>query len=448
MRLLKRVLVMAGAIGIAGAAGAQLIPQVSIPNVGGAIGDVTSTIDRTAGDIVGPEGQATRQQLQQAARPNLARLSPEGWLTRAPAATLAELRQLRLAELVRSSGGLLEMAPGGAPVRRGRLVAIDPTPGQLRAAAAAGFGVTSDERDATLGIHVVVLTSPKGLDPRSAQRRLAAAVPGLAFDFDHVYEPAGGALAPAAAGALAATSLAAGRAPLIGMVDGGVASAPALARASIEQRGFSGAAQPTGHGTAVASLIVGSDGRFAGAAREARLAAADVFGGNPAAGTATSIVKALSWLAGKRPQVVNISLVGPRSQLIERAIAAMLARGIPVVAPVGNDGPAAPPLYPANQAGVIAVTAVDASNRAIREAGRAAQLGYAAPGADMAAALPGGGYARVRGTSFAAPFVAARLALTGSVGRLESELAKGRGRVGRGVICSQCRTPPGLVGAK
>ena len=82
------------------------------------------------------------------------------------------------------------------------------------------------------------------------------------------------------------------------------------------------------------------------------------------------------------------------------------------------------------------------------EAGRAIDLDYAGPGADMAAALPGGGYARVRGTSFAAPFIASRLALTGSTGRLDDEAEKGRGRVGRGVICSDCRVKPKTVGAK
>ena len=70
------------------------------------------------------------------------------------------------------------------------------------------------------------------------------------------------------------------------------------------------------------------------------------------------------------------------------------------------------------------------------------------PGADMAAALPGRGYARVRGTSFAAPYVTARLAMTGSTARLDGEAAKGRGRVGRGIVCATCRVVPKLVGAK
>jgi subtilisin family serine protease len=116
---------------------------------------------------------------------------------------------------------------------------------------------------------------------------------------------------------------------------------------------------------------------------------ADVYGGSRAAGSASSIVRALSWLASKRPQVVNISLVGPQNLLIERAVQTLRARGIAIVAAVGNDGPAAPPQYPASYPGVVAVTAVDARGRALPEAGKASHLDFAAPGADMAAALPG-----------------------------------------------------------
>jgi hypothetical protein len=66
----------------------------------------------------------------------------------------------------------------------------------------------------------------------------------------------------------------------------------------------------------------------------------------------------------------------------------------------------------------------------------------------MAAALPGNGYTRVRGTSFAAPLAAARLLFAGSPVRLAAEAQPGRGRVGRGIVCGPCRIDPRTVGAK
>jgi hypothetical protein len=66
----------------------------------------------------------------------------------------------------------------------------------------------------------------------------------------------------------------------------------------------------------------------------------------------------------------------------------------------------------------------------------------------MAAALPGSGYTRVRGTSFAAPLAAARLLAAGSPAALASEARPGKGRVGRGIVCGACRTDPRAVGAR
>ena len=97
---------------------------------------------------------------------------------------------------------------------------------------------------------------------------------------------------------------------------------------------------------------------------------------------------------------------------------------------------------------MLAITAVDARGRALPETGRAKHLDFAAPGADMAAALPGQGYARVRGTSYAAPLAAARLLIAGSPARLAAEARPGKGRVGRGIVCGDCRTDPKAVHAK
>lgn len=439
-----RALIAATAAAIlTGSAGAQLLPSVGLPALP-PVGLPTRDLP-----VAGPVLQNILAQpgAREAVVPTLNSVSglPER-LAEAPAATLLELRQLRLRELIRQYPRELENDGNGQPVRRGVLVVVDPDPTSLQSAARAGFGVLSDDRDAELGIRSVTLSVPRNLSTRQALKRLHSIAPALQADFDHLYEPAGGALLPFA-GALAA-SAGAGGGPRIGIVDGGVASHPSMGGASIEQNGFAGRPQPTGHGTAVASLIVGNQGPFLGAARGASLFVADVYGGSRAAGSASSIVRALSWLASKRPQVINISLVGPQNRLVQRAVQVLRARGIGIVAAVGNDGPAAPPQYPASYPGVVAVTAVDARGRALPEAGKAAHLDFAAPGADMAAALPGQGYAKVRGTSFAAPLATARLALSGSFQRLASEARPGKGRVGRGIVCGTCRIDPRAVRAK
>ena len=439
----RALIAAAAAAVLAGSAGAQLLPGVGLPALP-PVGLPTRDLP-----VAGPVLQNILAQpaASEAVAPTLNSVSglPER-LAEAPPATLLELRQLRLRELIRQYPRELENDGNGQPVRRGVLVVVDPDPASIQKAVRAGFGVIADDRDPELGIHSVTLSAPRNLSTRQALKRLHSVAPALQADFDHLYEPAGGALLPFA-GALAA-SAGTGDGPRIGIVDGGVASHPSMGGASIEQNGFAGRPQPTGHGTAVASLIVGNQGPFQGAARGASLFVADVYGGSRAAGSASSIVRALSWLASKRPQVINISLVGPQNRLVQRAVQALRARGIGIVAAVGNDGPAAPPQYPASYPGVVAVTGVDARGRALPEAGKAAHLDFAAPGADMAAALPGQGYAKVRGTSFAAPLATARLALSGSFQRLASEARPGRGRVGRGIVCGACRIDPRAVHAK
>jgi hypothetical protein len=425
---------------VAASAAAQLLPPVNVPIAGPIAVPNVPVAGSAIQNILGqPEARQVISPTLNTVRGLPDRIAQSG------PATLLELRRLRLQELIRSHRNQLESDGNGQPVVRGRLVAIDPDIASLQLAARAGFVVLSDERHAELGIRAVHLRVPRGLSAREALRRLRTAAPQIEADFDHVFEPAGGALLPVA-GALAAAQGGGGR--RIGMIDGGVASHPSLAGAAIEQNGFSGSPRPTGHGTAVASLIVGNQGPFRGAARGYSLLVADIYGGSRAAGSATATVRALSWLAGHRPAVINISLVGPTNRLLARAVNAVQARGIQIVAAVGNDGPAAPPQYPAAAGGVVWVPGGAARARPLPEAGRAAHLDFAAPGADMAAALPGEGYAKVRGTSFAAPLAAARLAMVGSPQGLAAEALPGKGRVGRGIVCAECRIEPRAVRAR
>lgn len=175
---------------------------------------------------------------------------------------------------------------------------------------------------------------------------------------------------------------------------------------------------------------------------------ADVYGDDPAGGNALALARALGWLTQSGSKVVTVSLVGPRNALVERAVAEAQDRGVVVVAAVGNDGPAAPPAYPASYTGVVAVTGVDRSERALIEAGRALHLDYAAPG-DRVYAFDGSGrIKRWRGTSFATPLVAARIAAALGRGgnwraRTDAEArdlgARGHDDTyGRGLLCEAC----------
>lgn len=383
--------------------------------------------------------------------PVIDRLNDIGSMAVADTASLLDLRRARLHGLIHDNRRVLDADRDGNPVRKGELIAIDPSADTMARAQTAGFRILRDEQIDGLALHVVTFSPPDRDNTGEGLARLKRIAPEGQFAYNHVFEPAGTGLL-VLSGSAAAGSAAAGQAA-IGMIDGGVSAHPSLRNAAIEQRGFAAqGARPSGHGTAVASLMVGSDGRFEGAARGISLLVADVYGGDASEGSAATIARALGWLTSRGVRVINVSLVGPANPLLERAVAAVRARGVLLVAAVGNDGPAAPPPYPASYPGVVAVTGVDARNRALPEAGKALHLDFAAPGSDMAAALPRSGYATVRGTSFAAPLVTARLMAAGggtsAIEAVSREAVQGRGRVGRGIVCGSCRILPRDVGAK
>jgi subtilisin family serine protease len=156
--------------------------------------------------------------------------------------------------------------------------------------------------------------------------------------------------------------------------------------------------------------MIGQSLQFHGAASGADLYSADVFCGSPTGGAADAVADAFAWLAREQVAVINVSLVGPPNATLQTVVRLVIARGHLVVAAVGNDGPAAAPLYPASYPGVIGVTGVDGHHRVLVEACRGPQVKLAAPGADMSAAKSTQTFELVRGTSYAAPLVAGLLA--------------------------------------
>ncbi len=95
-----------------------------------------------------------------------------------------------------------------------------------------------------------------------------------------------------------------------------------------------------------------------GIAAGARIASADVYGSDPAGGNATAIAKALGWLVERRVSVRRSAWSAPPIRC-SHASSRGAEAGLIIVAAVGNNGPAAPPAYPASYPGVIAVTGVD-----------------------------------------------------------------------------------------
>ncbi|HET9331808.1 MAG TPA: S8 family serine peptidase [Steroidobacteraceae bacterium] len=372
---------------------------------------------------------------------------------------LRELRHLHVRELLRHRD-VIEADPHGAPIVRGEILALaaeDASPPP----ATADLTALREVPLAGLGLRLRVLHA-SGDTARTLQR-VRRADPAGAYDFNHVFTGSGLVAAPAGPGAAAAAAGASVSA-MLGLIDSGVdGQHEVFAGVTLHQHGCAGRPVPDAHGTAVASLLVGRAAALHGAAPGATLYAADVFCGLPTGGAVDAVAEALDWLARERVAVINVSLVGPPNTLLGEVLAVLLARGHLVVAAVGNDGPAAAPLYPAAFPGVIGVTAVDARGRILPEAGRGAQVKFAAPGADMAAASTGHGFVRVRGTSFAAPLVAGLLAAhlsapdKSTAEAAVASLAQGAQRLsqpvpnpisGYGLVGAELRPQPALAGPR
>lgn len=355
---------------LAAPAAAQVaLPQVGVPQVGPVIEPLLQRTQGLTGDLLDEVEQLAQDRLE------------------------------RIDRLVRRNRQYIERDRAGEPARRGEIVLLEASPQQLTSAQAEGYRVIEQGRLATLDIAFVRLALPRGTDLDEAQRALGELLPGATIAPDNLYFSAGPAAASAPQRQGGAGGSVGARFAAVGMIDGAPGSAVRVA----SQRGFAaGSGTASDHGSAVASLL--------STAGVSTIHAADVYGTDRAGGNALAIARALDWLVSEQVPVITISLTGPDNPVLARAVAAARSRGAVVVAAVGNDGPAAPPAYPASYSGVVAVTAVDRRERALIEAGRALHLDYAAPGADISGLDRRGRSQRLRGTSYATPLVAARIA--------------------------------------
>lgn len=171
-------------------------------------------------------------------------------------------------------------------------------------------------------------------------------------------------------------------------------------------------AQPHTHGTAIAGAIA-ANSKLVGVAPKVRLLAVRAFSGagESAQSTTFNVLKGVDWAAAKNARIINMSFAGPADPMLKQMLAIANARGIVLIAAVGNGGPKSPPLYPGADAGVIGVTATDADDKLMPQANRGPQVAVAAPGVEILAAAPDGKYQITSGTSVAAAHVSGVAAL-------------------------------------
>lgn len=268
---------------------------------------------------------------------------------------------------------------------------------------------------------------PPDLDANEAILQLVPVELRELIDRNHVYSGQADSGAVHASNPLPPSMAKACETPLtIGLIDSALdLQHPAFihlnekGKTRLQQRSFVEAKllQPAAHGTAVASVLVGTNtDAGAGAVLHPLLPNATVYHaavfhadeGDHQGATALRVLNALDWLVSENDvQVINVSLAGPPNRLLEQAIAAAQQQGKLIVAATGNDGPNGPLRYPAGYDGVIGVTAVARDKSVFPMANHGAQVDFAAPGVDMTAALDGGSFGPVSGTSIASPVVAA-----------------------------------------
>jgi subtilisin family serine protease len=209
--------------------------------------------------------------------------------------------------------------------------------------------------------------------------------------------------------------VATGRGVLVAVVDSAIdVNHPDLAGAFVEQFDAVGRREkPHFHGTGMVGAIAAHH-RLMGIAPEARILAIQAFSGttrqSPEA-TTKQILAGLDWAVRKGARVINMSFAGPYDPMLALAMKNAHAKGVVLIAASGNLGPKSPPLYPAADPNVIAVTAVDESDRLFAQAVRGPHVAIAAPGVDVMVPAPDETYQLTTGTSVAAAHVSGVAAL-------------------------------------
>jgi subtilisin family serine protease len=171
--------------------------------------------------------------------------------------------------------------------------------------------------------------------------------------------------------------------------------------------------KPHSHGTGMAGAIA-AHRKLIGVAPGVRILAIHAFSSNgneTAQATSEHILAGIDWAIQKGAKIINMSFAGPDDPMLQLALQKARDQGIILIAAAGNMGPKSPPLYPAADPNVIAVTATDVNDQILPQANQGPYIAVAAPGVDILEPAPNGSYQVTTGTSVAAAHVSGIVAL-------------------------------------
>ncbi len=164
-----------------------------------------------------------------------------------------------------------------------------------------------------------------------------------------------------------------------------------------------------GHGTHVAGILGGATW---GVAKRVRLVAVRVMDCSGRS-TTSAVLAGIDWVRqhAVRPAVVNLSLGGSFSTVLDRAVDDLADSGVFVSVAAGNSNANACQSSPAAAGRVVTVAASDRRDVRAPWSNTGSCVDVFAPGVDITSDWPGGGTRVLSGTSMASPFVAGAAAI-------------------------------------
>lgn len=175
-----------------------------------------------------------------------------------------------------------------------------------------------------------------------------------------------------------------------------------------------GPGDTNGHGTHCCGVIAAerNDVGVVGVAHNSKLLVGKVLN-DYGVGSPESIAKGIMWAVEKKADIISMSFGAPVDDpKIRKAVKYAHGKGVILVAAAGNEGPGPQTVgYPGRYPEVISVAAVDFNRRIAKFSSRGSEVDIAAPGVDILSTYPPKNFAKLSGTSMAAPFVSGVIAL-------------------------------------